>query len=322
MTGPDLFERIRENCAEVARRARFVSIDDAALERLIALFTRERPSSPGLDPAHRPFKDPEATIAFVLTINAINFGSGWFPHLTKRDGRSGYLTIAAALRERFETKGAWSAGQLSQLDTADCAEVFGQTSDGPAGELMALYAEALRDLGSFLHREHRSRFAGPVEAAGRSAARLVAILADAMPFYRDVSRYEGLEVPFYKRAQITSSDLSSALGGKALGRFDDLDELTLFADNLVPHTLRMLEVLHYDLLLELRIDHEELLEHGCEAEVEIRAVALHAVEQIVAGCHRRGWPVNAQRVDHLLWSRGQAPSIKARPRHRTRCTFY
>ena len=39
---------------------------------------------------------------------------------------------------------------------------------------------------------------------------------------------------FYKRAQIVASDL--ALAGVA--EFDDLDRLTIFADNLVPHVLR------------------------------------------------------------------------------------
>ncbi len=38
---------------------------------------------------------------------------------------------------------------------------------------------------------------------------------------------------FYKRAQIVASDL--ALAGVA--RFADLDRLTIFADNLVPHVL-------------------------------------------------------------------------------------
>jgi hypothetical protein len=30
----------------------------------------------------------------------------------------------------------------------------------------------------------------------------------------------------------------------------------------------------------------------------------------------------AQRLDYLLWNRGQAPSIKAHPRHRARSVFY
>ena len=46
-------------------------------------------------------RDLETRAAYWLTLDAINFGSGWFPTLRKRDGRSGYNTIAAAWRARF-----------------------------------------------------------------------------------------------------------------------------------------------------------------------------------------------------------------------------
>lgn len=316
-----LFETIRSACAEVTRRARFVAIDDGALESFAAHLADQRPTPPDLDPAHRPLAAPDATLAFVLTMNAVNFGSGWFPHLRKRDGRSGYLTLSTALRERFEREGPWSAAELERLEPADCARVFGQALEPPVDELMALYAQALADLGRLLSSGYGGSFAGPVREARHSAARLVRSLA-RMPLYRDVARYQELEVPFYKRAQITCADLAEALGGRGLGRFDDLDALTLFADNLVPHVLRMLGVLRYDVGLLARIDAGRLLESGSEPEVEIRAVALTAVERLVAACARRGWKTSAHRLDGLLWSRGQHPSLKARPRHRTRCTFY
>ena len=316
-----LFDEIRDACAEVTRRARMVRIDDGGLDRFASLLARERPRMPETDPAQQRFPDNKTTIAFILTINAINFGSGWFPTLNKREGMSGYLTIASSLRDRFLKEGPWSSRELEKLTPEDCAALFGQPTAGDAFELMTLYAQALNELGAFLAREHRGRFEGPVEDARFSAERLVRMLAE-MPFYRDVSQYEDLEVPFYKRAQITCSDLAHALRHEGLGRFDDVDQLTLFADNLVPHTLRMLGVLQYDLLLERRIESGELLEPGSEVEVEIRAVGLHAVERLVESCGRRGWKVNASRLDHLLWSRGQSPAIKAKKRHRARTTWY
>ena len=319
--GEPLFARIREASAEVARRARHVRIDSEALEELAGLLARERPAQPSLDPAQHPLGDAARTVAFVITLNAINFGSGWFPHLAKRDGLSGYLTLASARRDRFEREGPWSAGELERLRAVDCAELFGQTLDAPVGELMELFARAWNDLGTFLAREHRGRFAGPVEEARGSAERLVRILA-RMPLYRDVARYEGFEVPFYKRAQITCSDLAEALRERGLGRFQDLDELTLFADNLVPHVLRSLGVLAYSPDLAKRIDAEELIPSGSAEEVEIRAAALHAVERLAGSCARRGWRAPPRRLDHLLWSRGQSARVKARPRHRTRCPYY
>ena len=120
--------------------------------------------------------------------------------------------------------------------------------------------------------------------------------------------------------------LSRALGDPpagTLGHFDDLPRLTAFADNLVPHVLRLAGVLRYEEPLLARIEAEELLEHGSPEEVEIRAVAVHAVEQVVAALHDLGLAdATAGQVDMALWHRGGRPEAKAVPRHRCRTTAY
>jgi hypothetical protein len=117
---------------------------------------------------------------------------------------------------------------------------------------------------------------------------------------------------FCKRAQIVPSDL--ALAGVA--EFEDLDRLTIFADNLVPHVLRCDGVLVYDESLAARIDAGEILPLG-GSEREIRACAVRACELI---SQRTGVP--ERQLDAWLWNRGQAPEYKARPRHRCRTVFY
>jgi hypothetical protein len=120
------------------------------------------------------------------------------------------------------------------------------------------------------------------------------------------------DVGFYKRAQILANDLQ--LGGVA--RFADIDTLTIFADNLVPHVLRCDGVLRYDEALAARIDNELPL-NDARAEREIRACAVHACAQIAP---RLGVPERV--LDMWLWSRGQDARYKARPRHRARSIFY
>jgi hypothetical protein len=316
-----VFAEIRAAAAQVTRRARSVAIDDAALADLAGFLAKERPGVPDLDPGHHSLATPEATLAFVVTLNAVNFGSGWFPLLRKLPGKSGYLTVSTLLRERFERAGPFTARELGELDPSRCAALFGQTGNPAAGPLIAEFTGALADLGAFLERDFGGRFAGPIEAAGGSADALVRLFA-RMPRYRDVSRYEGLVVPFYKRAQITCADLALAFDGRGPGAFRDSDELTLFADNLVPHVLRMKGVLRYEPALAARIDREELLPSGGREEVEIRAVALHAVERLAAACAERGLAIRPAALDQILWARGQAPEIKAVPRHRARNTYY
>jgi hypothetical protein len=143
-----------------------------------------------------------------------------------------------------------------------------------------------------------------------------------MPLYRDVARYDGLEVPFYKRAQLTSADLAAAFGGEGPGCFRDLAELTLFADNLVPHVLRREGVLVYAPPLAARIDRGEVIEAGSPEEVELRAASVHAVESCVAESRRLGADLTSQQLDYRLWTRGQRPEYKAHPRHRTRTSYY
>lgn len=316
-----LFAAIRSAAAEVTRRARSVALDEPALAKLAADLAAERPSLAGVDPAHQRLGGPAETLAFVVTLNAINFGSGWFPVLRKREGLSGYLSVAGALRERFEREGPWTARELTALRGAGVARILGQEAAGEAGELMDLFAAALADLGRFLLEGWGGRFEGPVEEAAGSAERLVSLLA-RMPAYRDVARYGDLEVPFYKRAQITCADLALAFDERGPGAFRDLAELTLFADNLVPHVLRMHGVLRYVPELAARIERGEPIASGSAEEVEIRAVAVHAVERLAAECAARGFEIRPARLDGLLWTRGQAPEIKAVPRHRTRCTYY
>jgi hypothetical protein len=288
-----LTDRVREACGEIAAWARWVAIDLAATGAL------EPGPEPVLDPdAHFLEGAPEEVATYLLTLDAINFGSGWFPTLRKLPGRSGYLTVATALAERFRTEGPWSAAELVELTADDVAGVLGQD---PAHELMVLYAEALRDLGRFLGA--RSALDVVAEAGG-SAERLAELLLAGMPLFNDPG--------FYKRAQIVPSDL--ALAGVA--DFSDLDRLTIFADNLVPHVLRVDGVLRYDPELAAHIDSGELLPPG-EQEREIRACAVVACEQIAA---RLGVP--AHTLDHWLWNRGQGPRYKALPRHRTRTVFY
>lgn len=317
-----LFDRIRAAAAAVAERARSVAIDEGALASLAIELEGPAAEPPTLDPARHRVGSDETTLAYIVTLDAVNFGSGWFPQLRKRAGCSGYFTVATALKERFEREGPWSAPELARLDAAECARVFGQDLAIPEmHELMTHFARALADLGRLLSSRHGDRFEVLVESASGSAETLVQRLAE-MPYYRDVSRYGELEVPLYKRAQLTAADLAVAFGGAGFGRFRDLDELTIFADNLVPHVLRRSGVLRYAADLARRIDRGHLLEAGSREEVEIRAVALHAVERMVAVIRERGGEATARRLDFVLWNRGQETDMKAHPRHRARSVYY
>ncbi|MCW3003411.1 MAG: hypothetical protein JWQ20_2709 [Conexibacter sp.] len=300
-----LTDDVRAACAQIAEQARSVRIDADRLAAYDAGTDGTPVHDPGLDPVRHYLEGSPADVAlYTLALDTINFGSGWFPTLRKRTdpstGRtvSGYFTVAWNLADHFRIHGAWSIEQLRAMRTEEVAATLGQPADH---ELMSLYAQALRELGRFLADRSVLDLIG--EARG-SAERLAAMLAGGMALYDDRS--------FYKRAQIAGNDL--ALAGVA--QFGDLDRLTIFADNLVPHVLRCDGVLVYDPALAARIDAGRLLPAGGE-EREIRACALHACELLAARLD-----VPPRVLDMWLWNRGQAPELKARPRHRCRTVYY
>jgi Queuosine salvage protein len=306
----DLLNTLRSACAAVAAQAEYVRIEEERIPAYMGTLPIDLPTD-GLDSeTHVTEGTREELAAFWLTLDAINFGSGWFPTLRKRDGRSGYFTIAMALRDRFTDHGPWPASELARIEPAEVAAALGQD---PGHELMALFSSSLNDLGRHVAAYHGGLYAGVVDSAGSSAVALVERLS-GWPSFSDTSRYDDLALPFLKRAQIAAADLARA----GVAAFRDLDRLTMFADNLVPHVLRIDGLLIYEPALLERIDCGELIEHGSREEVELRACALHTVALLAA---ERPGALEAE-IDYLLWHRGHEPRYKEQPRHRSRCTAY
>ena len=319
MTLPPLPERVRRGAEAVSARSELVRIDITALDRLAGAID---PAPPEPYPEERWSGEVEDRVMAVVAWNAVNFGSGWFPHVHKVPGRSGARTLGARWHDHCERHGVPDAGWLARVDVATVADVFLQPLDTEVRGLLDAFSTAWNELGSHLLEHHAGSASAMVAAAGGRGAVLAEELA-ALPCWDDRHRLDDIEVPLYKRAQIVVSHLAGVLAGTELGPFVDVDDLTAFADNLVPHVLKMAGVLIVDRELDARIDREDRLVSGERGEVELRAVAVHAVELLVQRLRHAGHAgVTAAAVDHRLWRMGQDPAVKARPRHRCRCTFY
>ncbi|WP_028067932.1 queuosine salvage family protein [Solirubrobacter soli] len=292
-----LTDDIRAAAARVAAEATSVRIEHDTIDAYAHALPAESPPTPDLEGA-----DDETRAAFSLQLNAINFGSGWFPTIRKPEGLSGFRTMEAALRRR----GPWTAAQLRQLTRRQVADTFGQDPEHP---LMGHFTRHLNELGERIDSSFLAF------ARAHETVEALATTLSTWPTWFDVSPYPSGDVPFFKRAQIVAGDLALTRLGPTEGR----ERLTLFADNLVPHVLRIDGVLMFDPDLTRRIDEGILLEHGSREEVEIRAVALHAVELLVQA---HPHPTTAADLDWVLWTRGAQSRYKAHPRHRSPTTAY
>ena len=315
-----IVDAVRTTCARVAQNADLVQIDADAVARLAQAFDvagakRRADGDVVGDP-----NNPERAIALALASVAINFTSGWHDIIRKRPGMSGATSMVARLVDYEQITGAFTPARLQQITAVDCSQIFEQELDGGAVQhLLDLLSDTLNDLGAL--GEASGSFSAFVDGADASAVALTTALAERAPWH-DVATHHGQPVAFHKRAQLAAATLHRTFGGSTFGRFDDLDELTIFADNLVPHVLRLDGVLSYDAELLATIDRGELLEHGSPGEVEIRACGVHAAELLAAGLRRLGHEITCADIDHALWSRGGGPTYKAARRHRCRNRFY
>lgn len=310
---PALLGALREQCARVAGEAEHVRINEGAVAEYTRFILGKYPIITGHDEHHLVSADPEETASYVLALDSVNFGSGYF-----RAAGLEYADIAGGLKNAFLRGEMNAAEKWAAATPEECRKIFGARARSAAlDELMSLFSRHLNVTGRLMRERYDGRTMNLLREAGRSVARLVDIMAEWETF-SDVARYRGRDIPFLKRAQIFGAHLELT----GVPEFADMDALTCFADNMVPHVLRCDNILAYAPALAARIDGGQELAAGSPEETEIRACSIHAVELMKAAAARDGRAVTSPNIDHLLWNRGYEPDIYRRPSHRTRTVWY
>ena len=324
-------EALRAAAAEISGGAELVAIDGRELTSCAAglLEQKRRSGEAPLEPGIWYSASPEGARAFALVADCINFGSGYFAGLKKDGSNSGYKTMAAGLTAFFEANWPFGPSVLEKIGEGTIGRILGQ-GDAPshqALELVKMMEAALAEFGAQLASRFGDSFAAVAALAEEGAETLVQELY-GLDGYRDGYRWKGAVFQPAKKAQITVSDLALVTRHFAERlppgpTIPGLDRLTAFADNSVPQVLEADGVLRYREDLAMLIDSGTELEYGSQAEIEIRACTIAAVERISAATRAELAPAE---IDGLLWNRKHDPSREAhyrrRPSHKTRCRFY
>lgn len=167
-----------------------------------------------------------------------------------------------------------------------------------------------------------------VKEADGSGVKLLELVIENFPCFRDEAEYKNEKVGLYKRAQILVGDIWACFENKGLGYFKDIDQITAFADYRVPQTLLWYGILEYTEDLWNKLKENEILENGSEDEVEIRGCTLQAVELLNKYATEKLGPgkINSILIDHFLWDfrRKHAHDIleKGLPFHKTFSIYY
>lgn len=324
---PAALWEVPESARFVSERARDVRIDEENLHRFCSLLA-DRPTLAVPWDARYHFQGEEAeTCAYLLVLDTLNF-CFWAPPGTRRwqvedergESLNGYYALAAALKKAMEAGIPLAdASFLAALRMDDLVQILGGRG---ALLLMPERIEALNETGRVLIRAYDGRAERLVRSADRSALALVGRLAADFASFKDTAVYGDRKVFFYKRAQILAADLHGAFGGQGLGEFEDIGELTAFADYKLPQVLRAEGILVYSPDLSTRVDRMEPIPHGSPREVEIRACTIEAVGRICRRLTGMGKPCIPAVIDALLWTLGQEGRYRKSPYHRTETLFY
>ncbi|KAK9821658.1 hypothetical protein WJX74_005457 [Apatococcus lobatus] len=314
--------RVRQNAIFISQAAKQVSISREGIRRAVVGIpseTLDRLASPAAFDSELHFCDHSPlTAQYLLVVDTLNFCFWPEPDLQ-------YEHLAAGVKVALQSDAeALSADRLAHMDELGVQALFGWPHSVP---LQDTRAALLREIGTVLSHRYDGQAANLVRQAGGSASALVELVLDSFPGFRDIATFRGQEVAFYKRAQIYVGDLWGAFQGRGLGRFEDIGQLTMFADYRVPTVLREMEILLYSPQLAAMVDNRVILEAGGEEELEIRGCTIAAVEMIkeqlreIHGRSDRTLPYTIQ-LDWWLWEIGEEAQGRHRPHHRTLTQFY
>jgi len=317
---------VLETARNIAEKSSQVRIDRKTLGRFSERLLQEGIKIPPWDAHYHFFGSGTDMVAYLLVLDTINFcfwppmGRAKWEITYGSEKLSGYYALAAALKQAVETGiPITDAGYLAELSLDEFKRILGGQGEL---QLMETRQQNLNELGRVLMSEYAGKAHSLVESAHRSAVELARLLSRKISSFRDISAFQGQKTFFLKRAQIFGADLYGAFGGKKWGNFNDINELTAFADYKLPQVLRHLGILEYTQTLSRKVDQKILLDPGSLEEVEIRANTIWAVELIRQALDGGGRDLMAFEIDWILWNMGQQPELRKRPYHRVVTIFY
>lgn len=147
---------------------------------------------------------------------------------------------------------------------------------------------------------------------------LLDYVVSTFSYFKDETSYNGVNVYFYKRAQLLVSDILHVR--KMIENIEvDYSNLMGCADYKIPQVMNALGMLEYEYDLEYKLARkEEILANSIE-EIEIRANDLVVIDYIYEKLNRK---VHRMDINDYIWLLGQDKSKINKNYHRTRTIRY
>eukprot|EP00033_Pygsuia_biforma_P001897 GCRY01002118.1.p1 GENE.GCRY01002118.1~~GCRY01002118.1.p1 ORF type:complete len:338 (-),score=66.53 GCRY01002118.1:220-1233(-) len=328
---------VRKSAKFICERSVDVSVFDEGAEitanHLATLLSNGDygPDNWRLTPQH-PVVVDESTLHWILIVDTLNF-SFWnddpsHPYSVSFEGENytGYYSLCAAINRGIkEGYPLLSAAYLKDISEADLRHIF-RSATKTEIPLFEERLKGLRETGQVLATHFSGNFLNCVQLAEKDALKLRDLIVRFFPSFRDEFSFEGEKVSILKRAQILVADIWAAFQNQGPGQFDNIQEITMFADYRVPQAMVFMGILKYsDRLLRL-LENGTPLPSGSREELEIRGCSVWGVELVLEKLKQKGLApsqrVNAVLVDFFLWDYAKQHNLSHIPIHHTRSIFY
>lgn len=254
---------------------------------------------------HPKSSDPWA-VDWIFVVDTLNFcfwknenSIGWTV-----EEQTGYFALCAAInRAQKEGIDITNPKFYATITEEQLGNILRSDNEVKV-PLLKQRVNALHEVGSVLLKLYNGTFKTCVDYSNHSAVKLLKLVLEKFPCFRDEANYKSHRVGLYKRAQILIGDLWSCYRNKDYGFFPDISEISMFADYRVPQSLIYYGAMEYSHDLHGILEANMLLENGSEMEVEIRGCSIHAVEllrEYVVKHTDNKYDVNSIQIDHFLW---------------------
>lgn len=310
----DMLEKVLNSCEEVMKNSKYLNIDYNKLNLFIDSIDYNNVKHWLSSNPYNLFELGIANVInFLLIFESIDYSFWGEPKwiiqtpLGPKDGSDALLYILLQYVKEAKTT------DFSGMSLNDFKSILEGNVEIP---LLEERYHTVIEVSNIVNRTMNGNFYEYIKNV-TSDKKLLEIIINNFPSFKDEREYHGKTVYFYKLAQLLTSDILHLR--EILEKIDvDYSNLLGCADYKIPQTLRALGIVLYSDKLAEMIDNKIEVEPSSEIEVEIRASMIVVINYI------KNKLVNVKAIDinDYLFVFSKRVKEKARPYHLCRNTNY
>jgi hypothetical protein len=307
---------VLDSTEELVRDSKYLKINSYAIGIIAEELAKQKFRLPDWKMEVFPEKSTTA-INFFFLGNSINFAFMDFNSKIKYEkdfnGKkwSGATGMWASLKNALnEGIPILNADYLANIKEDNMRSIFAGKIEIP---LLTERTKIFNEVGRVLAGKYNGDFYNLIQASNNklfdNGNGIVERLVRDFPSFDDSCFYNGKKIKFYKRAQLAPAMIYGRCKNEGVDLFEDIGELTAFADYQLPKSLRSMLILSYGEELAKKVDNQELIEKDSLMELELRAATVHASKKLLDKINEQrneiSNPINICHLDYMLWLEGR-----------------